>query len=55
MAESHFLTTKHPDVNMVPDFDHIKTKAVGLNRHMKSQPTALYNYISRGKTNINKH
>jgi hypothetical protein len=29
MAESHLLTTKHPDVNMTPDFSHIKTKAVG--------------------------
>jgi hypothetical protein len=39
MAESHLLTTKHPDVNMTPDFSHIKTKAFGLNRLiMKSIP-----------------
>ena len=54
MAESHFLTTKHPDVNMASDFGHIKTNAFGLNRLMASQPTALYNYISRDQTNKNK-
>ena len=54
MAESHLLTTKHPDVNMTPDFSHIKTKAFGLNRLIESRPSALYNYISSGQTNKNK-
>jgi hypothetical protein len=45
MAESHLLTTKHPDVNMTPDFSHIKTKAIALNE----------NGVKHNKPNQNKH